>query len=344
MCSEQSRENLPAAGEGWLSESEKRRRAVDEVLYREQAPAPRIVAGTARPMAAAEMSMMRRAVMQVDADRERMMQWKDTRETKQIRPSLDALTKLAVDREEERNIEMEEGRRAEVWLAEQVEKAKANLAKGPEIPANPPTSEPAVPVPFMSRPIVDGPRLSPSDAPAQERLALQRLAQGSLAATKLEQETEEYQRLCVVLNGSIPQLGAPFTFASKEERAREKANLTARLEEETAVRTQGPAKDAKTTQHDPARAAARRALEKRAAAEISDFEARGLRGQLQPQEMIPVLRERFRRESLRRTPQYNIGLHGHMERALSRVNLADYRPRVSTYVHNEEEEDIYGPS
>ncbi|KAM0525886.1 hypothetical protein ACHAPS_004457 [Verticillium nonalfalfae] len=344
VYSEEPREKLPAAGEGWLSESEKRRRAVDEVLYREQAPAPRIVAGTARPMGAAEISMMRRAVMQVDTDRERMMQWKDTRETKQIRPSLDALTKLAVDREEERNIEMEEGRRAEVWLAEQVEKAKANLAQGPEIPTNPPTSEPAVPAPSMPLPIVGGPRPSPSDAPAQEKLALQRLAQGSLAAAKLEQETEEYQRLCVVLNGSIPQLGAPFTFASKEERAREKANLTARLEEETAVRTQGPAKGPKTTQHDPARAAARRALEKRAAAEISDFEARGLRGQLQPQEMIPVLRERFRREILRRTPQYNIGLRGHMERALSRVNLADYRPRVSTYVHNEEEEDIYGPS
>ncbi|CRK37662.1 hypothetical protein BN1708_007464 [Verticillium longisporum] len=341
---EQPRENLPAARGGWLSKSEKRRRAIDEVLYREQAPAPRVVAGTARPMGPEEMSMMRRAVMQVDADRERMMQWKDTRETKQIRPSLDALTKLAVDREEERNIEMEEWKRAEAWLAEQVEKAKANLAKGPEIRTNPPTGQPAVPATSTSLPIVGGPRPAPTDALAQERLALQRLAQGSLAAAKLEQETEEYQRLCVVLNGSIPQLGAPFTFASKEERAREKASLTARLEEETPTRKQGPAKGPRTARDDPARAAARRALEQRAAAELSDFEARGLRGQLQPREMIPVLRERFRREILRRTPQYNIGLRGHMERVLSRVNLADYMPRVSTYVHNEEEEDIYGPS
>ncbi|RBQ93093.1 hypothetical protein VDGD_08130 [Verticillium dahliae] len=340
VYSAQPRENLPAAGGGWLSESEKRRRAIDEVLYREQAPAARVVAGTARPMGAREMSMMRRAVMQVDADRERMMQWKDTRETKQIRPSLDALTKLAVDREEERNIEIEEGKRAEVWLAEQREKAEADLAKGPEMP----TSQPAAPATSMSLPIVGGPRPSPSDAPTLESLALERLAQGSLAAARLEQETEEYQRLCVVLNGSIPQFGAPFSFASKEERAREKASLAARLEKGAPTGKQGPAKGPRTAPDDPARAAARRDLERRAAAEFSDFEARGLRGQLQPREMIPVLRERLRRQILRRTPQYSIGIRGHMERALARVNLADYRPRGSTYVHNEEEEDIYGPS
>ncbi|KAM0276480.1 hypothetical protein ACHAQH_006707 [Verticillium albo-atrum] len=358
------RENLPPA-KGWLSGRERRQREVDEVLYREQAPAPRIAAATTRPMGPAEVAMLQRTMLQIDEDREKMSLWKDAREN-QSRPSLDRLTQMAIEREKKRNEEMEEDekKKEKATREKELDTRKEEKGKGPDIskdmkgkaldlsgivrrppppprrprprPSSPPRPSPSLPVP----PTTTGPSVSSTT---------ENVIQNWSVGNKVEKIHENYfgmymkgveelEKLRVLLKDETIDPHGPFEFANRQERDRSKNNIFLMLCDKNGVDRPVPGARFQPTDGPPRKRIQIhwKELLKEAEAEVVDWEERGRLGHLETDEIIAVLRDRFLdRASQERPDMVRADPLGFLMRELEAVRLPEGSDQMNTQLPDE---------